>query len=204
MLRTLRQWILPAALCATFVISAPHTASAQVEPAARVGGLPVYFGVGISRYNLDYGPGRYMEGVVGWAGINLFHGLGVDGSARSIFMNTPLSLTRMEQNTFLGGVHYNFRHIGPARPFARMGAGLGSIEFPSNNPLYTRDTYTVLAPSFGADFRVVDHVYIRGEYEYQIWEQFHGNHSLNPQGWTIGAIYSFRNRNPRPHLMNMN
>lgn len=193
------KWILPAALCAGFLVSVPHRAAAQVEPQARVGGLPIYAGIGISRYNLDYGPGRYMEGVTGWVGVNLFHGLGVDGSARSIFMNTPPQLTRMQQNTFLGGIHWYTPHIGIAHPYVRMAGGIGSIEFPSNNPLYTRDTYSVVAPSGGADFRVAEHVYIRAEYEYQFWKEFQSPQDLTPQGWTVGAIYSFRGRNPRPH-----
>jgi len=193
------KWMLPAALCAGILISYSHQAAAQVAPQARLGGWPVYAGIGISRYNLDYGPGRYMEGATGWVGVNLFHGLGVDGSARSIFMNTPTQLTRMQQNTFMGGVHWYTPHFGLAHPYVRMGGGIASIAFPSRDPNYTRDTYSVYAPSGGVDFRVVDHVYIRGEYEYQFVKEFHGPHDLTPQGWTIGAIYSFRGRNPRPH-----
>lgn len=198
------KWILPVALCAGLLISLSWPAAAQVAPSARVGGLPIYVGVGISRYYLDYGPGRYMEGAVGWAGIDLFHGFGVDGSARAIFMNTPATLTRMQQNTYLGGVHYNFRMIGRVRPYARMGGGIGDIEFPSKNPLYTRDSYSVFAPSAGADIRIVDHVAIRGEYEYQFWKDYQSPHYLNPQGWTIGAVYSFSNSRLRPHHLNMN
>jgi opacity protein-like surface antigen len=189
----------PAVLFAGMVLSSAATTSAQVAPAARVGGLPIYFGVGMGRYNLDYGPGRYMEGPVAWAGINLFHGLGVDGSARSIFMNTPTALTRMQQSTFLGGVHYEGFHYGRVRPFVRVGGGTGLIEFPSRNPFYTRDTYIVVAPSGGADIQVSRHVAIRGEYEYQIWKEYQGPNDLTPQGWTIGFIYSVRNRRLRTH-----
>jgi opacity protein-like surface antigen len=185
---------LTALFCAGIVIGSANYLAAQVAPTANKGGLPISFGVGMSRYYLDYGPGRYMEGPVGWAGIRLFHGLGVDGSARSIFMNTPEALTRMQQNTFLGGVFYEGPRFFVIRPFARAAAGIGTIEFPSRNPAYTRDSYSVFAPTGGADVQVSDHVAIRGEYEYEFWKDYHGPHYLNPQGWTIGVVYSLRAR----------
>ena len=132
------QWkAISAALLCAAMCSATNLA-AQVAPTAKLGGYPIGVGVGLSRYYLDYGPGRYMEGPVAWANISLFHGLGVDGSARSIFMFTPDSLTRMQQSTFLGGVHYEGWRRGRVRPFARVGGGTGLIEFPSRNPFYTQ------------------------------------------------------------------
>lgn len=177
-------------------------AQAQVEPTARVGGIPVTFGIGMSDYSLDYGPGRRMQGPVVWAAVDIFHGLGIDASARTIFMNTPPELTRMQQSTFLGGVYYEGPRIWVARPFVRAAAGLGVIEFPSNNPKYTRDSYSVGAPSAGLDFQVSSHVAIRAQYEYQAWKKFHGPHYLDPQGVTVGVSYSLRRRHVRPHPLN--
>jgi opacity protein-like surface antigen len=190
---------LTALLCAAVAASSAGYLGAQVAPAARVGGLPISFGVGISRYYLDYGPGRYMEGPVAWGSLTLFHGLGIDGSARSIFMNTPPALTRMQQSTFLGGVHYEGPRYHFVRPYARFGGGVGVIEFPSSDPAYSRDKYSVAAPSGGLDFQVSDHVAIRAEYEYEFWKDYHGPYDLNPQGWTIGVMYSLRARHVRPH-----
>jgi opacity protein-like surface antigen len=175
---------------------------AQVVPAARVGGFPISVGVGFSRYNLDYGPGRYMEGPVVRVGATLFKGIGIDGSARAIFMNTPAQLTRMQQNTFLGGVYYDGVHIGRVRPFVRAAAGLGTIEFPSRNPKYTRDSYSVFAPSGGIEFQLSRKVSLRGEYEYQYWKDFQGPKYLNPQGFTIGVNYYLSSRHLRPHPEN--
>jgi opacity protein-like surface antigen len=175
---------------------------AQVAPAARVGGRAIGIGAGVSDYYLDYGPGRRMQGLVARASLGIFHGLGVDGNARTIFMDTPLSLTRMQQNTFLGGVYYEAKPIFRARPFVRMAAGLGTIEFPSKNPAYTRDSYTVFAPSAGFEFPVVDKVYVRAEYEYQFWKEYHGPKYLNPQGVTLGVTYYLRGMHVRPHPMN--
>jgi hypothetical protein len=175
--------------------------TAQVAPAATVGGFPIGIGVGMSRYLLDYGPGRYMEGPVVRVSVGLFHGLGVDADARSLFMNTPSPLTRMQQNTFLAGAFYEARPIFHIQPFARFGAGLGTIEFPSNNPAYTRDSYTVYAPSGGIEVPVSRKVSIRGEYEYQLWQQFHGPNDLTPRGATLGVTYYVGGRHVRPHPM---
>jgi hypothetical protein len=177
-------------------------ARAQVAPAAKVGGIPITFGIGGADYNLDYGPGRRMQGPVVWAAVGVFHGLGVDASARTIFMNTPSQLTRMQQSTFLGGVYYEKPHFWIIRPFVRAAEGLGVIEFPSRNPAYTRDSYTVWAPSGGLDFQVSQHVAIRGQYEYQFWKDYHGTHYLTPQGVTLGVSYSLLRRRARPHELN--
>jgi|SRR5579859_494696 len=173
--------------------------SAQVAPAARVGGYPIGIGFGISRYYLDYGPGRYMEGPTARVSVGLFHGLGVDVSARSIFMNTPTRLTRMEQNTFLAGAYYDGIHFGRLRPFVRGAGGIGTIEFPSRNPNYTRDSYTVYAPAAGAEYLLTPQVALRGEYEYEFWKDYQGPHYLNPQGWTVGATYYLRPRRMHEH-----
>ena len=174
---------------------------AQVAPAARVGGLPISVSVGISDYNLDYGPGRRMQGAVVRAGWNLFHGIGIDGNARTLFINTPPQMSRMQQSTFLGGVYYNAPAVLHIHPFVRMGAGLGLIEFPSRNPLYTRDTYSVFAPSGGIEVPITHRVFARAEYEYQFWKQYQGPNDLTPQGGTIGVSYYFSGRHVRPHRL---
>jgi opacity protein-like surface antigen len=191
--------LLVAVVLSLFPLIGSYMAKAQVAPAAKLGGLPLGFGVGMSGYNLDYGPGRWMEGPVVWASWNLFHGIGIDGSARSIFMNTPLELTRMQQNTYLGGVFYEGPRVWKFRPFVRGAAGLGTIEFPSHNPLYTRDSFTVVAPSGGIEVPVTRHVVVRAEYEYQFWLDFQGSRELNPQGVTLGVKYYLRNRHLHSH-----
>lgn len=173
--------------------------TAQVAPAARVGGFPISVGVGMSGYYLDYGPGRWMEGPVIRAGVGLYHGLGVDFSARSIFMNTPSELTRMQQNTFLAGAFYDAPHIGRVHPFVRFSGGLGTIEFPSRNPLYTRDSYTVYAAGGGVEYQLTRKAALRAEYEYQFWKDFQSPRYLNPQGVTLGVNYYLRGRHVRPH-----
>jgi opacity protein-like surface antigen len=189
-------------ILSALVLLLPIGVMAQVEPAAKVSGLPIGIGVGFSRYDLDYGSGRYMEGPVFRASVGIFHGLGVDVSARSIFMNTPIELTRMQQNTFLAGVFYEGPKVFHVRPFVRGAGGLGTIEFPSSNPYYTRDTYTVYAPSGGIEVPITNKVYARGEYEYQFWKDFQGPRDLTPQGFTIGVTYYLNGLHRRPHPEN--
>jgi outer membrane protein with beta-barrel domain len=177
-------------------------AKAQVAPAAIGGGRPIGISVGVSDYNLDYGTGRRMQGLVLRGGVGIFHGLGIDGNARTIFMNTPSQLTRMQQNTFLGGVYYESPSFWRVRPFVRFGAGLGTIEFPSRNPAYTRDSYTVFAPSGGLEFPITRKVYLRGEWEYQFWRQYQGPNYLTPQGGTVGVTYYLSGMRSRPHRLN--
>jgi opacity protein-like surface antigen len=174
---------------------------AQVAPAAKVGGLPIAVGVGISDYNLDYGPGRRMQGAVARVGYNIFHGIGIDANARSIFMNTPSQLTRMQQSTFLGGVFYEAPSFWRIHPFVRMGAGIGLIEFPSRDPFYTRDTFLVYAPSGGIEYPITRKLFARAEYEYQFWQDYLGPNALTPQGGTIGVTYYLSGRHLRPHRL---
>jgi opacity protein-like surface antigen len=172
---------------------------AQVAPSAKVNGIPLAISVGMSDYDLDYGPGRRMQGPVVRAGAEVFHGLGIDLSARALFMNTPSQLTRMQQNTFLGGVYYDTPALWRVHPFVRFGAGIGNIEFPSKDPKYTRDDFLVYAPSGGIEYPVTRKLSIRAEYEYQSWQNYLGKNTLNPQGGTVGVTYYVSGRHLRPH-----
>jgi hypothetical protein len=193
--------LLAPTFAAAMLMSFSGSLHAQVAPSARVGGLPISVGVGISDYNLDFGPGRRMQGAVVRAGYSLFHGIGIDGSARTLFMNTPSQLTRMQQSTFLGGVYYEASGRWHIHPFVRAGGGIGLIEFPSKYPLYTRDTYPVFAPSGGIEVPITRKVFARAEYEYQFWKQFRGPNDLTPQGGTIGVTYYFSGMHVRPHRL---
>jgi len=94
--------VLTSVIPAAILMFSGRNLLAQVAPAAKLGGWPIGISAGFSDYDIDYGPGRRMQGLVAEASLGLFHGLGVDGSARTIFMNTPTGVTRMQQNTYLG------------------------------------------------------------------------------------------------------
>jgi hypothetical protein len=194
----LKPLFLPALTAILLAFSASRS-HAQVAPAAKVNGLPIAISVGISDYDIGYGPGRRMQGAVIRGGMHVFHGLGIDLSARSIFMNTPTRVTRMQQNTFLAGAYYDAPHVWRIHPFARYAGGIGTIEFPSRNPYYTRDSFTVYAAGGGIEIPVVSHLNFRAEYEYQWWKNYLGPNELNPFGVTFGATYYVRGIHRRPH-----
>lgn len=79
----------------------------------------------------------------------------------------------------------------------RIKAGLlqgveGSIDF--TLPNYLHDTRTIYSSAGGVDYRFSGHIVIRGDYEYQFWTHFIHNHTMNPQGLTIGVNYDFGHR----------
>lgn len=165
---------------------------AQVAPTLKVSGIPLGVGAGVSDYTLDYGPGRRMEGFSAWADYNIFHGLGIEAEGTTIFLNKPSSLSSMRQDTIKGGLIYRSRPFWKIRPYAKSLIGIGSIDFPSGNPLYTHDTFQVEAMGGGVEYPVWHTLYVRGDYEYQIWNQYHGPNNLTPNGFTIGATYYLR------------
>jgi len=167
-------------------------AVAQVAPAAKVGGLPLSVGAGLSDYSVDYGPGRRMLGVSAWADYNIFRGIGIEAEGTSIFADKPQALSKMRQDTIKGGFVYKFHPVFKINPYVKVLGGLGSIDFPDRNPLYTHDTYGLAAAGAGAEYRVVRNLFVRADYEYERWSKFHGHHTLTPNGITIGATYYLR------------
>jgi opacity protein-like surface antigen len=165
---------------------------AQVAPAVKIGGLPLGIGAGVSDYSIDYGPGRRMLGASVWADYNLFHGLGIAAEGNTIFADKPAAVTRMRQDTAMGGAIYRLHPFFGIRPHVQAVIGIGSIDFPSGNPFYTHDTYTTWAYRGGGEYKVWKTVYARADYEYQFWHQYHGPRDLNPNGFTIGATYYLR------------
>lgn len=161
----------------------------QVAPAARVSGIPLGVGAGFTDYDLDYGQGRRMFGVSAWADYRIYRGLGIEIEGTTILGGKPSSLSRMRQDTIKGGVTYKYHQIFHVRPYGKFLYGLGSIDFPSRNPLYTHDTYSLWAAGGGLEYRLIRPVYLRADYEFQSWLDYRGNHTLNPNGFTIGATY---------------
>lgn len=186
----MKRWVTGVALVAGLMVCVPTRA--QVAPSVKISGLPLGVGGGLSDYYLDYGQGRRMLGISAWADYDLFHGLGIEAEGTAIDFDRPSTLPRMKQNTIKGGAIYRARAFWGVRPYAKALIGIGSIDFPSNNPLYTHDTFTVTAFGGGVEYRVWSTVYVRGDYEYQMWHQYQGPNNLTPNGFTIGATYYFR------------
>ncbi len=180
---------------------------AQVAPAARISGLPLGVGVGIVDYDTDYykpdlpyWSGR-MIGVSAWADYSIYHGFGVAVEGQDIMANKPTprgpfgetTYGSLQEKTLQGGFIYRHRQIYHVRPFLQAMGGMGKIDFPTTSPLYTSETSPLYSFGGGLEYRVWSNLFLRGQYEYQIWKGFRsGSQSLNPSGATVGVTYYLR------------
>lgn len=172
--------------------------------------LPIAVGTGMSNFDLDFGKDsggeRRMEGITSWLDWSppsvppFLRGIGLEIEGRDINSGRPSSLNRMRQDTIAGGVVYNWPRYRVAQPYFQHLLGIGSIDFASRNPRYTHDTRAIQAPGGGLEVTVLRNVKVRGAYEYQFWPHLFGPHKLNPNGFTFGTEYDFRDFRPRPRF----
>lgn len=181
-------------------------AGAQSASSARVGGWPVEIGLGFSSYRTgfdDFGRAREsdprMEGLSGWLDLDLSgvpllpRGLGVEAKASRIWLGNPADYTlKFHEKTALAGPFYRWRRSRVAQPYARFLVGYSGIVFPATGH-YWHERDTVYAPGGGVAVHARGAVWVRADYEYQIWPGIFGS-TLNPQGITVGASYDFRRR----------
>ena len=181
-------------------------AISQVAPAAKVSGLPLGVGGGISdfdtdyyRPNLGYWSGR-MVGVSAWADYSIFHGLGVEAEGNITFANKPTPYPpggtfygSLKEESIQGGIIYKYHSVFHVRPFVKALGGVGKIDFPSTDPFYTEENAGLYSLGGGIEYKAWRNVFLRGQYEYQSWKGFRsGSQPLNPDGFTIGATYYLR------------
>lgn len=170
----------------------------QVSPSATEGRLPLTVGGGFSNFNADWGNGRVSGGglwIDYYPGIvpRRLKGLGVEIDAHDLsFGRSPTIPKNFRQDTAGAGVIYSWHHFPKARPYAKGLMGIGSFDFGPNGTSYTHDTRTYYSVGGGLDYHLWNHVWVRGDYEYQTWQVMFGRHSPTPNGFTIGAIYDFR------------
>ena len=192
------------------LVASASSGFAQAVYTAQQRHIPIAVGTGMSNFDLDYGKDsggeRRMEGITAWLDWSppsvpsFLRGVGLEIEGRDINFGRPSSLYKMRQDTFAGGVVYNWPRYRVAQPYFQYLLGMGSIDFPSTNPHYTHDTRAIQAPGGGLEVRVFRNVKVRGAYEYQFWPHIFGAHTLNPNGFTFGTEYDFRDFRPRPRF----
>jgi opacity protein-like surface antigen len=179
----------------------------QVVPSAEgSSGPPLAIGAGLSVYNTDWS-GRYMEGGALWVdwsftGPPILRGFGLEAEARDISLGrgTHGVPPNFRLDTAGGGVIYTWRHFHNLKPYAKVEDNYGGIDWNNPVPNYKHETRAVLALGGGLQYRVFRSIWVRGDYEYQFWPDIdlsrpNSTHVLDPQGFTIGAMYDFRHHN---------
>jgi len=172
--------------CFICVLSLATWAHAQAVPtASRAGSLQV--GAGGMFASPDYGQ-LYVQGITFYGDFDFTRHLGVEGDIH-YNVNTPQDVS---ENSYLLGPRYtwHYKRFG-AYGKALFGAGRfgfqqGSFAVPSTG------TYFVYAFGGGVEYKVTDHINIRGfDAEFQSWPGFPPN-GLSPIVYTVGVAYVFR------------
>jgi hypothetical protein len=198
------QRLFPKLTLAILFVAVAVPVFSQVAPAATEGGLPLTVGVGVSDYDLDFCCGTRMVGISAYVDWDLFilpgvlKNLSIQAEGNAIDFGPPARMPNARQDTGLVGVKYTYRRFRNLQPYGKFMGGIGSVDFTQPLvPYYTHDTFAVFAPGGGVEYRLWRRVWVRGDYEYQFWEHTFGPRDLNPQGFTIGASYHFRQTDAR-------
>jgi opacity protein-like surface antigen len=185
-------------LLAVSFLTIAVSAFSQVVPSyERKSGWPFTIGAGPVNYDVDIGHGR-MYGFAGWFDIypgklpSILHGhLGAEGELREIRFGASSSQPNVRYDTAAMGLIYTWNRLHNIRPYAKCLIGDGSVDWPRIwYQTYAHDTRTFTAPGGGLEFRVKQDLWIRADYEYQMWQSLVFG-SLKPQGFTLGASYDF-------------
>jgi hypothetical protein len=175
---------------------------AQVTPTARQGGpVPLVVGAGFSNFSMDWGPGQRMNGITAWVDLyplpGIVRDLGFEAEGRDI--NYMRTIPNLREDTGQVGVIYSYSRFPTVHPYAKFLAGIGSMDFPRfpGFPYYSHNRFTITTPGGGADIQAYQHIWIRADYEYQMWHHVFGPYTSNPNGFTVGAQWDFRRWNSR-------
>ncbi len=181
----------------TVVTLAPFTARGQTVSAGQYQYSPFAVGAGASLFSPDFNSGT-MLGVAFWVDYRPqfiarhVEGLSVAMELRDLNYKRSAAQTNLREDTYLGGFRYEWQRYDGVRPYGRALVGYGNIEFPPTGT-YHHDNRITTAFSGGADFRINGDVWLRADYEYQIWPNLFGT-GIHPQGVTVGVMYNFRSR----------
>jgi opacity protein-like surface antigen len=173
----------------------PTIGRAQVVAAGKGGNQQLFVGGTFSDFDPDYGWQR-LYGIGAFADYNLTPKLGAEAEVRFHRFN---QLNSIHEDNYLIGPKYNFHH----KRFTFYGKalfGVGYFNFPANA---AHGSYFDMAFGGGVDYRLTRRIYVRGEYEYQVWPGFVGPpdpvpvplqdrpNGLTPNGFSVGAAYRF-------------
>jgi opacity protein-like surface antigen len=188
-------------------VGAAYSAHAQTVPAAIGPKLfsPLAIGVGFSGYNPDFGHGHLLGGTL-WIDYiptnyvpHLLRGLGIEAEARDLnYGRSATQPVNLRIDSAAGGLIYSWPRYRRYRPYAKLSMGFGNADYEYNSTKnYDHASRTVTSFGGGLDYRAIKSVWVRCDYEYQTWPTFFIHPTpppvgrLNPQGFTLGAMYHF-------------
>jgi opacity protein-like surface antigen len=193
---------------ALLFVCAACPALAQSVEAATEAKLPLAVGGGFSAYNPDYGNGHLL-GIALWVDYTpnkvpqVLRGIGIEAEARDLnYGRSSDEPANLREDVGGGGVIYSWRSFRNFRPYGKFLMGFGNTDWETPNSETGKErrfnqTRTVTSIGGGVEFRAFRNVWARADYEYQFWPDFFFNGAgkpdgkLNPQGFTVGAMYHF-------------
>jgi opacity protein-like surface antigen len=144
-------------------------------------------------YGREWGGTLWVDGDLN-LGPRFLQGLGVEAEARDLSLDRSASLPNDFRTDTLGGGPMYTWHFHRLRPYVKGIISYGSLDVYKHSYHFT---WTEYAPGGGVEYRTFGNVFVRADYEYQAWFKVFGkNYTLDPNGWTFGAVYQFGH----PHL----
>jgi opacity protein-like surface antigen len=179
---------------------------AQAVPAATQESLPFAIGAGFSAYNPYFGHGHLLGGTLWidyaphWVTSHL-RGLSLEVEARDLNYGRSSQSPNLREDTAEGGLIYSWPRFRNIRPYGKISAGYGNRDAESPTLVRYHDSRNIWATGGGLEFKVSQRVWVRADYEYQLWPNMvfalvrdvpTPIASTHPQGLTVGALYHFR------------
>lgn len=165
-------------------------------------------GAGLSCYNPDLGRGR-LYGATLWVDYGLeavpfLHNVSLELEAFDLHFDRPASSPFLREDTAGMGVTYTWPHLRNVRPYAKVIAGLGNIDYFATRNLRYNQSRTVVNMGGGLEFKAYRRLWVRADYEYEYLTDFwvtnvsksNSGAPLDPQGVTVGVVYHFSREHP--------
>jgi opacity protein-like surface antigen len=104
----------------------------------------------------------------------------------------------LREDVALAGVSYTSTRFRSLHPYAKFVSGLGNLDYMVSKTRSYHQTRTVTGIGGGLEYRVIRSIWLKCDYEYQYFPDFFlglpqkpTSGSINPQGISVGAMYSF-------------
>jgi opacity protein-like surface antigen len=186
---------------AVLFVCAASSVFAQAVLSGRENRIPLSFGGGIAGYKPDIDHGHLLGPTLWFDYLpnqlpHWMRGFGIEAEAHDLnYIRSDSEPPDLRQDYAGGGPIYSWPHYKNYRPYVKYDFGFGNTDNETVGGHRFHDTRTINAYGGGLDIRTTKNVWLRVDYEYQVWPNYfkatlpHG--VLNPRGITIGAMYHF-------------